>query len=327
MFTHAESTREAPHHLALALGGLPTLIIALMSFPGSVIQDLLPLVRQCCSGSVSVALGGSYAKQRSDSLSDIDLYVFTSGVLPTEKRTALVRDTLAGASEVISWGTDEPFVQGGTDFTRGGHRFECWFRSIERTETTVTDCLQGQIQRHYTPWTVMGLINYVLLSDLQSMQNLEDPHGMLARWKAAVRVYPEPLRQAILHRFLGEACFWPENPHYHSAVERADLIYTSGIVQQVLHALLQVVFALNAEYFPGEKNLLRAVAKLSVQPQDFGSRVHLLLQVGSGAVADLRSQQRTLGALVAEVQHLVSSHRGPGAQLMRAGDEPASMIS
>jgi hypothetical protein len=63
---------------------------------------------------------------------------------------------------------------------------------------------------------------------------------MLARWKAQVAVYPEPLRDAILRQFMTEAAFWPDNPHYLSAIERGDVIYTSAIVQQVVQALIQV---------------------------------------------------------------------------------------
>jgi hypothetical protein len=53
---------------------------------------------------------------------------------------------------------------------------------------------------------------------------------------------------------MAEAAFWSDNPHYIDTIERGDVIYTSAIVQQVAQALVQVVFALTPQYFPGEKS-------------------------------------------------------------------------
>lgn len=50
-----------------------------------------------------------------------------------------------------------------------------------------------------------------------------------------VSSYPEALRRSLLHRFMREAAFWLNNPHYKSAVERVDLIYTSAIVRGSTH--------------------------------------------------------------------------------------------
>lgn len=274
--------------------------------PDLLIPDLLPVLRRCCRGSCGIALGGSHAKGAADALSDVDLYLFASAVLPARQRTALVRDALAHAVGVVSWGADDPFVQGGTDFEYAGQRIECWFRDVGHVESALRESLEGKVRREYVAWTVMGFFGHTVLADLHTMQIIEDPDGLLARWKAATAVYPEPLRDAIVGRFLGEALFWPGNPHYHAAVERGDGIYTSAIVQQVVHALIQVVFALNRAYFPGEKNLAAALAKLPVQPPEFGARVQALL----GASAAGEAQRQGLSLLVSEVDALVREDGG-----------------
>jgi hypothetical protein len=108
-----------------------------------------------------------------------------------------------------------------------------------------------------------------------------------------------------------EAAFWPDNFHYETAVEREDTIYTSAIVQQVLHALVQVVFGLNRAYFPGDKKLTHALEKLPVKPEAFTSRLQTLLFPGKDpGVVELREQRRELGVLVTEVQQLVSAQGG-----------------
>ncbi|HEX7240825.1 MAG TPA: DUF4037 domain-containing protein [Longimicrobiaceae bacterium] len=276
--------------------------------PDLLVGELLPLLRRFCAGEHGIALGGSHAKACADEQSDVDVYLFSRGALPGARRRELVEETLGPASEAVSWGADEPFVQGGTDFVHRGVRVECWLRSAAAVEGTLAACVEGRIRREPAVWTVMGFFDYVALADVRSMRVVEDPHGMLARWKDAVAAYPEPLRRAVLGRFMAEAAFWPENFHYRSAVERADVIYTSGIVQQTLHSLIQVAFALNREYFPGEKKLAVALAKLPALPEAFAPRVQALLCPGRDpGVAELREQRRELAALMAELRGMVEA--------------------
>lgn len=140
------------------------------------------------------------------------------------------------------------------------------------------------------------------------MQIVIDPQGTLARWKKEVSHYPEALRQSALHRFMREAAFWPNNPHYLSAIERVDLIYATAIVQHTLHALIQVLFALNREYFLGEKQLAPAMDKLSLRPQGLSDRIRHMLNPGIVMGRDeLAAQDSVLADLVADTKSLVSS--------------------
>lgn len=278
-----------------------------MNAPDLLVRELLPLVRPWCIGSYGIALGGSYAKRTSDALSDVDVYLFAHQIVPGAQRTEQVLKTLGATSEPASWGSEDPFIQGGTDFSYKGRRVECWLRSTEQVGSTLAACIQGEIRREYVAWTVVGFFNYVALADVHAMRIVEDRQGVLRLWKEQVSVYPEALRQAILRRFMPEAAFWPDNFHYRSAIERVDLIYTSAIVQQVLHALVQVLFALNREYFPGEKKLAHALNKLPMQPEAFTPRLQSLLSPGGNpGVARVREQQRELAALVADVEQLAN---------------------
>jgi predicted nucleotidyltransferase len=272
-----------------------------MHTPDEVIREFLPLLRELCDGPCGIALGGSHARGSADAHSDVDVYLFAERVFPGAHRAALVRERLGDASGPVSWGADEPWTEGGTDFRLHGQRVEIWLRSAAAVDTAVQAALRGEIRRDHVFWTVMGFFSYAVLADLKSMRIVEDPGGMLARWKEEVAVYPEPLRQAILRRFMAEAAFWPGNPHYLGAVERGDVIYTRGIVQQVVHALIQVVFALNREYFPGEKKLAEALRRLPVAPPGLAERVETLVG-GSPAALQANEQQGALAALVEDVR-------------------------
>lgn len=279
-----------------------------MTDPDAVVRELLPLVRAFCAGEAyGIALGGSHAKGTADAHSDVDVYLFADAFLPAARRVERVTAQLGDAARAVSWGADEPFTEGGTDFSVDGVLVECWLRRATSVEATIADCVQGRVRRKHRAWTAMGFFDHVALGDVHAMRIVDDPAGMLARWKAMVSTYPEPLRDTILRRFMAEAAFWPENPHYLGAVERGDVIYASAIVQQTTQALIQVVFALDRAWFPGEKKLADALAKLPSAPRDFAARLQNVLCSGAHpSVADLRAQSRELAELVRETRALVA---------------------
>jgi hypothetical protein len=212
---------------------------------------------------------------------------------------------------VVSWGDDAEFVQCGTDFYLGRLKVECWLRNVDHVSGIVAECKQGIVRRDFVTWTVMGFYNHCTLSDLHNMVPVEDPAGILARWQAEVSTYPPKLRETIISDHLRAAQFWPENFHYQSAVKRRDVIYTTGIVQQVVHNLIQVVFALNRTYFSGDKKLGVALDHLRVQPEGFSERIErLLLPDASRDLAFLDKQRTALKALVRQVEELVVQDKG-----------------
>jgi hypothetical protein len=274
--------------------------------------ELLPLIRQFARGEYGIALGGAHAKGVADAESDLDLYLFAREVLPAEQRERLCQAWGMGIQSVVSWGAPGAFVQGGTDFDVGGLKVECWLRNVDYVDEIVDECQRGIVRKEFVTWTVMGFYRHCTLSDLHNMHPLEDPEGVLARWKAAVSVYPPKLRATILETHLRAAQFWPDNFHYRTAVERKDVIYTTGIVQQVVHNLIQVLFALNRVYFPGDKKLALALEHLEVKPPKTNQRVvDLLAPGGSWDRASLKRQRDELCALVQEVAVLVAQAEHP----------------
>ena len=274
--------------------------------PTPIVDTVLPLLRQFALGEYGLALGGAHAKGVEDQESDVDIYLFAKEVLPAQKRARRCKEFGGPITRVVSWGADTPFVQGGTDFYFEGTKVECWLRSTDYISNIVDDCTAGIVRREFVTWTVMGFYNHCTLSDLHNMVPVEDPAGVLSRWKAAVAEYPPQLRETILDDHLRAAQFWPENFHYRSAVARCDAIYAVGIVHQVVHNLIQVLFALNRTYFPGDKKLDVVLEHLEVKPAGFTERIKCLLLPGSGRDRETLDWQRTeLIELTRQVEALV----------------------
>jgi len=278
-----------------------------------VVSDLVPLVRRFARGEYAIALGGSYAKGTADDEADVDLYLFAHDVLPGEERTRVASAFSSEIESIVSWGEDAPFSNAGTDFRFRGENVECWLRDIGHIERSIAECREGVVKREFVTWTTTGFYNHCCLSDLTVMAALDDPFDVIARWKSAVAAYPPKLRKAIVGQHLAAAGFWPENFHYKSAIERRDVVYVTGIVQQVVHNLVQVVFALNEVYFPGDKRLDVAMEHLSQQPPELCERIRALLFPGTPATREvLREQREALRSLLGDVRDMAARAGGKG---------------
>jgi len=274
----------------------------------SAIDLLLPLLRRFARSAYGIALGGAHAKGMADPASDIDLYLFANVVLPNDLRATLAAEHDPRIHDVYTWGGQAPFEQAGTDFMLEGIKVEIWLRAAHLVTDAINEAEAGVVNREFVTWTTTGFYNHCALADIQAMVVLEDPNGLLAAWKRRVATYPDNLRSAIIAQHLAAARFWPHNFHYATAVERCDLIYTTGIVQQVLHNLIQVLFALNRVYFPGDKKLAQALRKLPSTPDRFAERVEALMFPAQPAtVALLRAQREELQRLVREVGEMVAA--------------------
>jgi len=265
--------------------------------------DLLPLVRRFSLGEYAIAMGGSYAKGTADAGSDVDLYLFSNAVLPNRQREQITSAFSCEAEEITCWGAAASPINAGTDFRFRGRRVECWLRDSPYVEQAIAECRDGVVRREFVTWTPNGFYNHCCLSDVNVMVALEDPTGMVARWKSQVATYPERLRAAILSRHLASAQFWPDNFHYRSAIERGDVVYVTSIVHQIVHDLIQVLFAVNGVYFPGDKRLEEALAHLAARPSNLSEKLSTLLCLSAPVTKEaLHSQRETLCALIAEVK-------------------------
>jgi hypothetical protein len=272
----------------------------------ALVDELIPLLAQFCLEEYGIAVGGAHAKGTDDIESDLDLYVFTANAHRNNERSRLATEFSPDITELISWGPDDPFVQGGTDFYYKGTKVECWLRNRQIIDRAIADGREGIVTRELVTWTITGFYNHCALSDIKVMLPVVDPAGIIAAWQSEIAVYPPKLKSMIISTHLWAARFWPSNFHYASAVERQDVIYTSGIVQQVVHNLIQVLFAINQTYFPGDKKLAKAIDHLARTPERCVDRINwLLMPQETVSVALLRKQQVELQQLLKEVETLV----------------------
>lgn len=119
----------------------------------------------------------------------IDLYLPTRQTLPNAERARLTERHSANITNIVCWGDvrdDSAFAQAGSDFPYQGRKIECWLREASYGEGIINECQHGIIKHDLVTWTVMGFYNHCALSDIHNMVAVDDPSGLLARWKAEV---------------------------------------------------------------------------------------------------------------------------------------------
>jgi hypothetical protein len=265
-----------------------------------IINALLPVYRAAVQGRYAIALAGAHAKGHWDAGSDIDIFLLADELKPLEERQALVSD-LGGSSRYIEDQLDQNIWGSSMDFVYQGIPVETTVRSIQRMQSVVTDCAAGRFHVAPTIWTVQGYYDFAYLAEASFLQPLDDPWGILAGIKALVDPYPQEFRRAAVDYFLPRAGYWMESFHYLSAIERADFVYTSGILQQSFHHLVQVLFPLNERFFSGDKRIAVQLSQLPFCPPALLDQLDFLLGTPR-QVADLRCQRDLFRQILDEVK-------------------------
>lgn len=256
----------------------------------ALIAAMAPLIADLAEdGDGAVALGGSRATGRSDLRSDYDFRVYADAFRGPELK------------QTQAWTRFETAMH---EWEAKGFRMNrVWMRSYAGIERDLAAWIEGTAQPKSFEWTIWG---YQLPTDLAHQQVIRDPRGLLSEWKRQLASYPEALRASIIAQNLTVLRYWAGDYHYASKVERRDLPFLVGLTGKLANAILQVVFALNRTYYPGDGWNLTMAAELERLPPDFGPRMAAILEPGGNA--DRWQRQRAeLIALIADLEVLVAA--------------------
>lgn len=163
--------------------------------------------------------------------------------------------------------------------------------SLPFIDRWIDEWMTGTVEPHQEVWTIWG---YHLLPDMATQAILHDPDGILAGWKAKLATFPEAFRAAVLARHLERLRYWRQDYHYRHKVDIGDPVFLAGLTSRLVHDVLQVLFALNRRYYPGDGNNLKLAASLPCQPNDLAARITAILYPGSAAFTSQRDQLFTL---------------------------------
>ncbi len=258
-------------------------------------------------GVEAVVLGGSQARgtARPDSDLDIALYYHPLQPLDTAALQTLATELddshrTGTVTEPGQWG---PWVNGGAWLTIEGRHVDWLYRDIERVSSVIEDCREGRITADYYLGHPHAFHNFMYLGEIATCVPLHDPGNVIGALKALVSQYPPKLKEAIIGRYLYEARFMLEVSR--APVQREDVFASSGFFFRVVAALVQVLYALNEQWFLNEKGALERIHDMEHRPARFVPTARRVLARPGSTKPQLVASLTALERILLSVERLV----------------------
>lgn len=217
-----------------------------------------------------ILMAGSFTAGTSDVRSDIDLYVYLNTELPAQERKAAVCK-ISSDFEIDNrfWETEDCFVVAET-----GIKVELMYRGL--------DWMREQLERVLDRCEASVGFSTCFVHNYLSSRILFDRSGNFeALQRQYDRPYPEALRQAVLAKNLPllKDCSSSYYNQIALAVSREDWISVNHRTAALLASYFDILFALNRQWHPGEKKLLRlALRDCSRLPEHFEADIAEVLR-------------------------------------------------
>ena len=231
-------------------------------------------------------LAGSAGRGDADHYSDIDLLLYVDQI-PSPDVVAGVRQAVGG----IGGGPRvQPTEQFSTEeFDLNGVRVELSFAAVSWTDARLDDLLERLIDFDSPSQKMLsGLLEGLPLYG----------HELVARWKARVERYPEPLRRKMVQRYWSFFPLW----YGSAAMEKRDAeLWRLDVLMEAAFNLLGVLAGLNRLYFTRFqfKRTRAFVASMKIAPERLADRLESLFRL------DPESAAAELGCLVEETAVLI----------------------
>jgi hypothetical protein len=235
----------------------------------------------------AVAWGGSQVSTASDQLSDIDLYVYTSAVVPLEARQALVAEMRAARADLNLqfWDLGDEWYDADTGIEVDVIYWEpAW--------------IESQLERVWREHQASLGYSTCFWYTIYHSRRLYDRQGWFEDLqRRSKQPYPEALRRAIIAK--NHAVLRRVIPGYGHQIEKAcqrkDQVSLNHRIAALLASYFDVVFALNGVLHPGEKRLIeRAQAHCARLPADMAEQITALLQAACSLDGSVMQRTNTL---------------------------------
>lgn len=230
---------------------------------------------QRVDGVRAIVLGGSRARGTHTPHSDVDLGIYYDPDQPLDlnalDRIATELDDRHQPGLLTPLGGWGPWINGGGWLTIQEQPVDFLYRDLKQVAASVEACCAGHVEIVYQPGHPHGFVSSIYLAEVALCRILWEADGQLSALKNRACPYPAPLKKALLERFAWEIDF--SLMIARKSIERADVAYAAGCCFRCVACLLQVVFALNEQYWMNEKGAVALADTFPVRPALLRSRI------------------------------------------------------
>jgi Nucleotidyltransferase domain len=265
------------------------------------------------SGVVAVVLGGSYARgsARPDSDLDIGIYYCEKSEPKVEKvRDCAKRFSLPDRPPIVTdfydWG---PWVNGGAWIHSPVGRVDFLYRNADQVQRVIYEVHQGIYHHDFHQQPTFGFTSVIYLGETKCCVPVFDQQHLISQLKRQVQIYPALLQHRLINNSLWQVEF--TLLHAHRFAAQADIFNGTGCLARIAFFLLQALFALNGEYYFGDKGAVEATDRFGKQPAKFSVRLQRALASPLAESVQLESAVHILEGLWHEVVDLSGGNYTP----------------
>lgn len=273
-------------------------------------RELLEIITQhlrSVQGVQAIVLGGSHARGTARSNSDLDIGIYYS------EQHVMVLDEIRNLAQMIAlpekpptvtgfyqWG---PWVNGGAWIQTHHGKVDFLYRNSDQVRRTISDAQSGIDHHDFHQQPTFGFTNLIYLAETKYCVPLLDEIDLLADLKNEVVAYPQKLKAKVIRDSLWSAEF--TLIHAADFAERGDVFNTVGCLTRTAFYLVQVLFALNEEYYFGDKGALPAIDQFPKGPEAFSAQIETILAHPGRDADALLASTRTFDGLRHNVASVV----------------------
>lgn len=251
-------------------------------------------------GVVGVCLGGSRARGTHRPGSDVDLGLYYRAPLDSAALRHLATELTGAEVEVTEPGGWGPWVDGGAWLTVDGQPVDWIYRDLDRVRRVWEQCRRGHFEVGSQPGHPLGVYSHAYVGELAMGHVLADPDGEVQALKDELRLYPEPLREALLAGAAWEPSFAVGGARKGAA--RGDTFFVAGCLFRAVGVLVQAMHAHARTWLVNEKGAVASASRLPCAPPDFAARAHALLGALGTTPEDLTAALDSADDLIADVR-------------------------
>lgn len=227
------------------------------------------------AGIDAVVLGGSRALGTHTQGSDVDMGIYYHPSVPIDlvalERVAREIDDEHRENLVTGFGGWGPWINGGGWLKVNGVPVDFLYRDLEKVTQVIHDCRNGRLETVYQPGHPFGFVSSIYLAEVALCRSLWDPNKTVENLKAQVIPYPPGLKKAIVNLFWWEVDFSLQIAK--KSISRGDVTYAAGSCFRAVTCLMQVLFAINEQYWMNEKGAVALADGFEKSPAHLRERV------------------------------------------------------
>ena len=183
------------------------------------------------------------------------------------------------------------------------------YRNADQVQRVIDEARQGIYHHDFHQQPTFGFTSVIYLAETKCSVPVFDQQHLISRLKSQVQIYPAPLQHKLINNSLWHVEF--TLLHAHKFAAQGDIFNGAGCLARIAFFLLQALFALNGQYYFGDKGAVEASDHFGKQPTQFPARLQDALASPLPESPQLESAVRILEDLWREVVDLTEGSYTP----------------